>query len=1185
MKINITNVLGIAKNESKKTAESLGWSTETINTMFVGLMKAATYFPDSSEKEDNAEVKKLYKRISRWDKEPEDLRFDMKDKLYDMVIDEKAENKTYTRFLETLGDYEVADSVMALEKILSSFRTKEIDELLKGTGEPAPGDNPKRDEPKKDNPKKEEPKKGSKNVSASRNRQLENMIEQTNDIRGHLLRKFPDQTNPVNEFMDGLWTVDLNTLANGSKKRPRGVFLFIGAPCIGKTLLIEEASKEMRCPDILKLDMSKFAGMTAYDTLAGRNGILSSFVNAANGKHAFIAVKNLQYANEDVQKLFLQIASTATMKDSDVSFENITLVFTVDIEEEDIRLYGSMEDDKPNSIAFILRSKAGLPSGMLKDRDRNLILYTMCSAGFPAQLMTASRMIFFNDANVQTLEKICRNSFNVISDQLCGAFDMEIEADDNAIASILYSGPADFDARALNNRAKKFVSEEMKKLFSLYKPQSAVTAIRNIDKIKFVTELKDESDEIKSLFRNQEGSHILFFGADFSSAEKKVFAEGLNKFKLHYAEDLDEAEAVLARYDVQAVLMQMDNDIPLWDEAIDGPLKEDDDEDLDYRSQKRKAAKEEKEFHEEDAAMPRTINMFDFIPTGSSDLRNKMKELRRIASANPHVPVYILETGRLFLSQELKNGMMAEGARGFVKKDTSSIAVLVKTLREIGNESYIKSQISNLKKSSKSLKFETVPLFVEDEKTVIIRLKHFELHQVVDTNDKDVDVTASDSIDIRFEDVIGAETAKEELQTFVDYLKNPRRYLAQGTRAPRGVLLYGNPGTGKTMLAKAFAGEAGVAFLSLEGSSVMGKYVGDEQRAIKSLFAKARKYAPSVIFIDEIDVIGRARTGGDSTAHRVQEEALTTLLNEMDGVKSDPARPVFVLAATNYNVNDTDDGIGAIDPALVRRFDRTIMIDLPNRSDRLRFLKAKTEDENIFDLSRKALAELADRSVGQTLAILDNVLELGKRTAYRKNTVVDETILNDAFEEIIFGEKTQVSEEKMKHIAYHEAGHIIISWRNGSIPKYVTITSRASFGGYTFNDSIPDVATRDELLSVIRTSLGGRAAETVAFGDKGITAGIADDLKKANRIAKHIVCEWGMDEDMGLVFVSPEDASNAFYAEKIHNKISKILNTEMEKAVDIITDYKRVLKALSEALLEQNHLSRYEIEEIIEDNR
>ena len=642
MKINITNVLGMAKDESKKTAESLGWTTETINTMFVGLMKAATMVPDTSEKEDSNEVSRLYKRISKWDKEPEDLRFDMKDKLLELEIDEDAERKTFKKYLEALSVYELVDSVIALEKILSGFRTKEISELLKGTGEPEPGKAP---EEKKPVSKEEESKKRN-NIAIAKNRKLENMIEQTNDIRGNLLRKVSGQVRAVNEFMDGQWGVDLQNLAKGTRRKPRGVYMFIGAPCIGKTYLVKEAAKEMRCPDALELDMKKFAGYSAYDALAGNNGIIPSYMSAANGKHVFMAIRNLQLASEEVQKLFLQIALTASMSGSDITFENTTLVFTVDIDDDDVKLYSIAEDDKPESIAFLLRSKCGIPAEMLKDRDKNLLLYAMCSAGFPVQLITSSRMIFFDDANVQTLEHVCRNSFNTIGDQLSGAFDMEIEAEDNVIASLLYAGPADFDAKALNKRAKKFVSGEMQKLFSLYKPQSAASAIRNIEKIKFVVELSDESDDIKRLFRDQEGSHILFFGADFTNAERTVFDEVLSKFNLHYINNMEDAEEVLARYDVQAVFMQMDNDIPLWDEAVDGPMRDDDDDvDLDYRSRKRKEAKEAKEFHEEDAALPKTINMFDYVPIGSSDLRGRILDLRRICSTNPQVPVYILETG------------------------------------------------------------------------------------------------------------------------------------------------------------------------------------------------------------------------------------------------------------------------------------------------------------------------------------------------------------------------------------------------------------------------------------------------------------------------------------------------------------------------------------------------------------
>lgn len=492
---------------------------------------------------------------------------------------------------------------------------------------------------------------------------------------------------------------------------------------------------------------------------------------------------------------------------------------------------------------------------------------------------------------------------------------------------------------------------------------------------------------------------------------------------------------------------------------------------------------------------------------------------------------------------------------------------------------YQQGNMMKLARENKALSYKTSQTISKNKKTATINLFDFRLSLITDANDSKSILDNVSRPDLHFDDVIGAEDAKQELRYFVEYLKNPVKYMRKGVRSPKGVLLYGPPGTGKTLLAKAMAGESGVTFLRAEGNEFLKRYVGEGAEAVHLLFNAARKYAPSIVFIDEIDAIGKDRGmlgSGDTTG-----DVLTAFLTEMDGFNVDTSKPVFVLAATNYGV-DSEKG-KSLDAALLRRFDRRIFIDLPNKDERKRFLEMKLSKHHAVKLSQDQLDNLAMRSTGMSLAELESVFEMALRSAIRFETdVIGDAEFEEAFETFNNGEKKEWNPDTIKRTARHEAGHALICWLSGEKPSYLTIVARGDHGGYMqhANTEGKGLYTKSELLGRIRTSLAGRASEIVYYGtEEGISTGASGDLYSATKIAEQMICNYGMDQDVGMSYVD-SGTFNGAMNQAVRNKVNLMLDEELGTAIKIIEANKQAIDAIVVALMEKNHLKENEIDDI-----
>ncbi len=454
--------------------------------------------------------------------------------------------------------------------------------------------------------------------------------------------------------------------------------------------------------------------------------------------------------------------------------------------------------------------------------------------------------------------------------------------------------------------------------------------------------------------------------------------------------------------------------------------------------------------------------------------------------------------------------------------------------------------------------------------------------RITDPNDKNNKVT--------FKDVAGCKEAKEELKEIVDFLKNPKKFLDIGARIPKGVILTGAPGTGKTLLARAVAGEASVPFFHLSGSEFVEMFVGVGASRVRDLFKMAKKAAPAIIFMDEIDAIGRTRGGGFGGGNDEREQTLNQILVEMDGFE--PNEKVIVMAATNRP--------DVLDPALVRpgRFDRKVILDLPDRADREEILK--------IHAVRKPLAEdinlklIAERTPGFSGADLYSLMNEGAILAARENRKkVFQFDLIRAIEKVMLGpeRKSHLLSKKEKEItAYHEAGHALVA----SVLPYadpvhkVSIVARGNAGGYTLKLPLEErrLQSKKEFIDDIAMSLGGYVAEKMIFGD--ITTGPSSDLQVATNIAKAMVTRWGMSDaigpvslvgDGGRVHFGMGEVAEKEYSEtistKIDSEVRKIIDEGIKSAEKVLTENKKALKAIADKLIEVETLEQEDYNQII----
>ena len=974
-------------------------------------------------------------------------------------------------------------------------------------------------------------KKEEKTLSPAEARESMTLLtNKVRDTRNYLMNFIYGQDNAIGVFTTGYFQAELLSLTDKERTRPRASFLFAGPPGVGKTFMAEKAAAALKLP-FRRFDMSEYASPDSTVDFCGmssmwkdsKSGIVTSFVE--ENPQCLLLFDEVEKAHMNVIHLFLQILDAGRLKDNytekEVSFTDAIIILTTNAGKQ---LYNTSQTGDFSNLSrkVILKSL---------QRDVNPI---NGMPFFPAAICSrfaSGNVIMFNHIAAHDLIEIAKQEMLRHAHNLENTVGIKLNIDERVFTSILFAEGGAADARTIRGRAENFFDSEIFELFRLVSSETVKAEISGIETINIGVELPNENNEILSLFESKDKHNVLLFASPQTEALCKSTANECNFFCVQHIADADE---IMKKNDVSIIIA-----------------------DLGF-------GKKEKS---------RFLNIEDARSSGRDFLHY-------ICEKQTEIPVYLLQTDTLSFNAEERFSFMRQGVRGIISLYKDEQDDFAQQLESICLRLHQQSSMISLAKSNKVVTFETGQTLSADGKQADITLFDFKMGVAVDAEDSENILSSISKPNVKFEQVIGADDAIKELKYFVEYLKNPKKFLGTGVKAPRGILLYGPPGTGKTMLAKAMASESDVTFITAEGNQFLKKYVGEGPAKVHELFKTARKYAPAILFVDEIDAIAKERTGSEFT--NASEEILTSFLTEMDGFNSDPAKPVFVLAATNFNAEGH--GGRSLDPALVRRFDRKVYIDLPGRNDRMKYMRMKIAENSALCLSEEKLENIAVRSTGRSLAELESVFELALRSAIRDGGLkVTDEVFEEAFETYFSGESKKWDVSQLERVARHEAGHAFLCWQSGEIPSYVTITARANHGGYMQHDDNEGKAifTKEELLAKIRTSLGGRAAEIVYYGEQdGISTGASGDLSSATDMAYQMICSYGMDEEFGLTAINQRMAESGEMSVRINPQAGKILAEQLEKAVELIKENKASIDALVNELFSKNHLSGKEIDAI-----
>jgi len=923
-------------------------------------------------------------------------------------------------------------------------------------------------------------------------------------LREGLLSKIHGQRHAVEEVVQSIFESEMFSALNPDRKGPLATFLFTGPSGVGKTYLASLCEKLLD-RKMLLVDMSEYSDNLANLKFNGEHhqpAVVTGF--ARKHPNGIIVFDEVEKAHLNTIHLFLQILDGARMMDHEVgrevSFRDNIIIMTTNAGK-------ALYDD--TTVCDL----SATPRSVILDALRKDINTQTQQPFFPECITTRmanGRVILFNHLEPYALLQIVRDEIALQMELFEKSSGIKVNYDPVALSAlVLYNGGGVSDARTLRGLARSIVVRELQEIVM----QLLSLGADHVDSLKEISISIDtrESGEVSGLFHSSDRMQV----AVLTQASPDSFPsdpELDTDFTV-----LSDAESFKRRIRSVTDYVLID---PLCGCYEQGRLPNDV-EDLDSVG----------------------MDMFDYV--------------REYA---PEIPVYILDSSGKVRSFE---SLLARGGRGVIRLDADSAGEFREKLQQLSFSALVNNAVYSLGRSGKFLNFNCAQ-YIIDKSCAVIAFEKLQIKSAPQAGDGNVIARKGENNNLKFTDIIGCRSAKQALNDYRDMLEDPRKTALSGKKMPKGVLLYGPPGTGKTMLAKAMANECNATFIPTSATSFFGSLVGQTEGNIRELFRKARKYAPSIIFIDEVDAIGRMRTGSVGSTHN--EDALNAFLAEMDGFVTDPRRPVFILAATNYSI-EGDSG-KVLDPAFVRRFDSKLLIPLPDTDDRYALLKMSLKRHGIhFGADHdKILKNMAKRTGGMNNADLEMVNANYVRSQGDKEP--DGASYMDSLDAYRFGEVNKMDPEHLKQTACHEAGHALVCRLCGVTPSFLTVVSRGGYGGFmeSAGEKPNGTYTYQELMDRVCRCLAGRAAEIEVYGDvAGTNTGASSDIRQARYFMKTSLNEYAMGDKL--------------YARWTQEEIEQEMRRQYQRTCEMIHRNRTVLDALAERLILQKSMDQTQLEE------
>jgi ATP-dependent metalloprotease FtsH len=971
-------------------------------------------------------------------------------------------------------------------------------------------------------------------------------------LRRQLRERVYGQDHAVQTFVEALFGIEVVASGDRERVRPAGLFVFAGPPGVGKTYLAELAAESLGRP-FVRFDMSGFAHDHEVGPLVGTPpayrgaapGLLTQFVK--KNRNAILLFDEIEKAHLSAIHLFLQILDAGRLQDrhteETIAFRGCVLIFTTNVGR---RLYDA-EHSAGVSRAHRDYYRAAILEALASEADpRTGVPF------FPPAICSrlgTGHPILFRPLGLPELVRVAAAELERVAallEQTCG---QHYEIAPEVPLALVLREAGQSDARMVKARAERFLKDELFRLGGLFAEDRLARVLVALRRISVEIDAEHAGPVALDLFSSREQPSVLFAGDPLLGEEIRSRSPGIKWLIAgHEAAALE----FLAREQVD--LMLLDLQLP----AAEG-LGLDDVTGV------------------RGFAAGRTELAFDRPPLAARSYAAGQKLLASVRERLPDLPVHLISLER---STSMQGGLIDEetiiacvgagGARGVVTLNSTTTdkpwGAFSATLQQLTAQARMEAIGRSLARQRKAVEFDLAPSLAEDGEALRLRCRDFRLVPLLRGEDVGAVLSDAERPPTKFSDVFGAEAAKRALGFIRDWLREPKRYAALGVAPPRGVLLTGPPGTGKTMLARALAGESDCAFLSEAATSFVTKWQGSGPENIRRLFERARRYAPAIVFIDEIDAIGRRRS---ENAHG-EEMALNALLTEMDGFARSSDRPVVVIAATNLPE--------LLDPALLRRFARAVEVELPTRSERQHFLEASLAKRERHRVSPATVERLAAQSHGLSIADFERILAEAAVMAVAADGVIDDAILGEAFEKVRFGER-KAAQDTLR-TAQHEAGHALAMCLTGAPPVYVTTVGRGDFGGYAAFEDREERACRTlpQLEDLLCQLLAGHAAERLFYGEReGCSTGPSSDLERATAIAEAMVCDYGMSPELGFVRIDRRRPLPDALAHLCQTAVRRLIEQQAERAAKLLQAHRPTLTAIVEALEAEGRLMQEQL--------